>query len=68
MNNITNTNTVSFLSNDYQIKNLFNAKINFKPYFPDKLVYCGIDIVILENIYVKDVQQINNYISIIDYI
>ena len=64
MNNITNTHTVSFLSNDYQIKNLFNAKINFKPYFPDKLVYCGIDIVILENIYEKDVQEINNYISI----
>ena len=48
----------------FQIKNLFNSKINFKPYFPDKLVYCGISIVILENIYEKDVQQINNYISI----
>jgi len=64
MNNITNTNTVSFISNDYQIKNLFNTKINFKPYFPDKLVYCGISIVVLENIYKKDVQEINNYISI----
>ena len=64
MNNITNTNTVSFRSNDYQIKNLFNTKINFKPYFPDKLVYCGISIVVLENKYEKDVQKINNYISI----
>ena len=64
MNNITDTNTVSFLSNDYQIKNLFNSKINFKPYFPDKLVYCGISIVVLENIYEKDIDKINIYISI----
>ena len=64
MNNITNTNTVSFLSNDYQIKNRLNSKINFKPYFPDKLVYCGISIVVLENIYEKDVDEIKNYVSI----
>jgi HAD superfamily hydrolase (TIGR01549 family) len=63
MNNITDTNTVSFLSNDYQIKNLFNSKINFKPYFPDKLVYCGISIVVLENIYEKDIEEIKIYIS-----
>ena len=43
MDNITSSLTISYLSNDFKIKEL-NNNINFAPYFPDKLVYCGVDV------------------------
>ena len=46
MNQNFNKNFITYYSentiiNDY----ILNKKMNFKPFFPDKLIYCGIDIV-----------------------
>jgi len=63
MNTITNENTISFVCDDSLIINLYNHIINLKPYFPDKLVYCGTELVILEYIYEKDIDLIKNYMK-----
>jgi len=61
MNKITNKFTISYLSMDLIIKELYNDTINLKPYFPDKLVYCGIDIVYLNNNFEEDLSNIQQY-------
>lgn len=61
MNQITNKLTVSYLCCDSIIKELYNNTINLKPYFPDKLVYCGIDIVYLNNNFKEDLIKISDY-------
>ena len=40
---------------------LYHQNINLKPYFPDKLVYCGIDIVYLNNNFKEDLMKISDY-------
>jgi HAD superfamily hydrolase (TIGR01549 family) len=61
MNKITNKLTISYLSMDYTIKELYNNTINLKPYFPDKLVYCGINIIYLNNNFQEDLIKISDY-------
>ena len=61
MNKITNKLTISYLSCDLNINQLYNENINLTPYFPDKLVYCGIDIVYLNNNFEKDIIKIIDY-------
>jgi HAD superfamily hydrolase (TIGR01549 family) len=61
MNNISKKFTVSYLCCDSTVKQLFNNNINLKPYFPDKLVYCGIDIVNLEGNPDNDLRTIIKY-------
>jgi hypothetical protein len=47
---------------------MYNEKINLNPFFPDKLVYCGINIVNLEKNEEKDLFYIKNYIEKYDEI
>jgi len=61
MNKITNNLTISYLSDDIYLKNIFNKSINMHPFFPDKLVYCGIDIANLNNNYCIDQENIIAY-------
>ena len=61
MNKITNNLTISYLSDDIYLKNISNTCINMYPFFPDKLVYCGIDIANLNNNYDVDQENIINY-------
>jgi HAD superfamily hydrolase (TIGR01549 family) len=60
MNNVTSSLTVSYVSNDFKIRELKN-NIILDPYFPDKLVYCGIDILKLNNVYDTDIAEIVKY-------
>jgi hypothetical protein len=48
------------LSNDFIIKEL-NNNINFAPYFPDKLVYCGVDVLKITTNYDEDIEEIMKY-------
>lgn len=60
MDNITSGLTISYLSNDFKIKEL-NNNINFAPYFPDKLVYCGVDVLKITSNYDNDIAEILKY-------
>ena len=63
MNKINNHFTVSYLSCDTVIHERYNQNINLKPFYPDKLVYCGTDVVKLENNEKIDSNHINSYIE-----
>uniref|UniRef100_A0AB39JAW9 Class II Aldolase Adducin Family Protein n=1 Tax=Florenciella sp. virus SA2 TaxID=3240092 RepID=A0AB39JAW9_9VIRU len=63
MNNITSTATVSYLSHCLNGNEIYKNDIFLKPFFPDKLVYCGINILKIKNIYDEDIEEIKSYIS-----
>lgn len=62
MNNITHSKTVSYFSH-YLNSNKICENDMLKPFFPDKLVYCGVDFLKIKNIYNEDIEEIKLYIS-----
>lgn len=62
MNNITSTVTVSYFSHYLNSNEICNNDVLI-PFFPDKLVYCGIGILKLKNVCIEDIEEIKEYIS-----
>ena len=58
---ITFSITISYLINDRNIYELFKSNFDLKPFFPDKLVYCGIDKIKLNKNKKYDLNQIKEY-------
>ena len=61
MNKFTNNLTMSYLINNPNITKLYFKNKNLQPFFPDKVVYCGIDILTLDNNLNHDLKNIKNY-------
>ncbi len=62
MNKFSSNLTTSYLITNPEIIKLYFEKKNLHPYFPDKVVYCGIDIFNLEYNN-NDFENIKNYID-----